>query len=282
MFFAISHHYIADMSIFAFHPLTADPPHATLYQRKANKRYGDIPRAHEELVVLLGLSGRARYLLRDRFFTLGRGALLLAPPGTAHMLVSDSGGFDMWVCVAHPALWSERERQDWPMGQRSLPTEAVTELDMLASGIAATAPCARADGLRWFLSRAQALWAAAAPVAPSAGLHAGVARAVHALRQDPSLPLTELCKTAGLSRGRFGERFRAEVGTTPGAFRTEQRLARVDQALARGMSMTQAALEAGFGSYSQFFRDFQKVRGMSPRVWYTVGKEAGKAPASDQ
>jgi AraC-like DNA-binding protein len=269
------------MSKPAFHLLTKAFPHATLYQRGAAKRYGDAPQVHNELVVLLGLSGRGRYLLDNRFVTLGRGGMLWAPPGAAHMLVSDSGGFDMWVCVAHPALWGRAALAGLPIGLRRIGAEALAELDHLATGIAATAPPDRADGLKWYLSRARMLWSAAAPEVASPDLHAGIARAAHALRLDPALPLEQARCIAGLSRSRFGERFAQEIGKTPGAFRTEQRLARADQALAAGASLTQAALEAGFGSYSQFFRDFQKVRGMPPRVWYAVGKEADRVPASD-
>jgi transcriptional regulator GlxA family with amidase domain len=49
-------------------------------------------------------------------------------------------------------------------------------------------------------------------------------------------------------------------------YRNRLRLDRVDAMLAKGrMTLLQAALAAGFGSYAQFHRVFRGVRRMTPR-----------------
>ena len=84
----------------------------------------------------------------------------------------------------------------------------------------------------------------------------------------PSLSVPDLARKAGLSQVQLGRLFRAQTGQTMTNFRNACRLTAVDQAQAGGQPLLNAALEAGFGSYSQFFRVFQNRRGCSPKVWY--------------
>ena len=53
------------------------------------------------------------------------------------------------------------------------------------------------------------------------------------------------------------------------SLRSRKRLARFQQLMASGAcdSLTAAALEAGFGSYSQFHRVFKRLTGRSPSDW---------------
>ena len=100
-------------------------------------------------------------------------------------------------------------------------------------------------------------------------VHPAVERAARLLRASPEMSVRSLAREAGLSQSRLSRLFRAEIGTGLTAFRTEQKLERVDSMMRGGQrSLTNAALDAGFGSYSQFFRAFQARRGASPREFY--------------
>ena len=93
-----------------------------------------------------------------------------------------------------------------------------------------------------------------------------MAKAAEALQRDPTLGAKALAKEAGLSAGRLGQSFAAEMGESLVAFRTRQRLQKVDDLVGgQGMDLLNAALEAGFGSYAQFFRAYRAKHGVSPR-----------------
>ncbi len=100
-------------------------------------------------------------------------------------------------------------------------------------------------------------------------LHPAVERAARLLRDDPGADdgLEKLSARAGLSPARLSALFRAQVGVPLSAFRSRQRLDRFVSLWAeRGASSTvlELALEAGFGSYAQFYRVFRREMGCGP------------------
>lgn len=256
------------------HPRAQDPPHGALWRRAGRRRFDPMPRTHAELVVLLGLAGRARYLLDGQVLTMGRGSVIWALSGQAHMLLSESQGFDMWVVLAGRDLWVGDE--DVPAiadapgqgGLRQLAPDAVAELDALAAAVqTCAAPAALGAGLRWWLTRAHAFWQDAVNQrAP--GTHPAVARAALILQDHPDSPIATIAARAGLSPSRLRALFKAQTGQGLSEFRRAQRLERVDRAVWDGQALLPAALDAGWGSYAQFFRDFKAARRQSPRHWY--------------
>jgi AraC-like DNA-binding protein len=58
-------------------------------------------------------------------------------------------------------------------------------------------------------------------------------------------------------------------------FRNRARLEAVDRIAEaqEGCTLTEAALEAGFGSYAQFFRVFRALRGVAPHAYYRDDRE---------
>lgn len=278
------------MSDLPFHPLTEAPPHGRIWFRGAHRVYGDVPRTHSELVILVGLSGRARYLIDGQMLSFGRGGMIWALSGQAHMLVEDSDGFDMIIAVLHPALWEGQARppvsvadlipsqhQVLPRASvASLSQQALSELETLAQGLVAAEDAeVTRPGLQWFAHRAFTHWQASErSEGQGQALHPAVARVAMALQEDPSAELETLCQNAGLTRSRLGVLFRQQMGETPGAFRSRQRLRQVDVRVAGGGALLQAAFDAGYGSYSQFFRDFQRFRHTTPRAWYRLDQRS--------
>lgn len=221
--------------------------------------------------MLLGVRGSGRYLLDHAEASIAPGTMIWAASGVAHMLLEAGAGFDMWVVVAHPKLWPgvALVPMDAGTGRRQLGPEAAAELAGLAEVVAGLAPLDRGTGLRWWLTRARHLWEAAAET-PVAHWHPAVARAAFLLDADATLSVPDLARAAGLSEAQLGRLFRAQTGQTVTGFRNARRLAAVDDAVVLGRPLLNAALEAGFGSYSQFFRVFQAQRGCAPRDWYRV------------
>lgn len=230
--------------------------------------------------MLFGVKGRMRYFMDDRILTLGPGALLWAHTDQSHFLLSESTGFDMWVLVVAPhvlrpaILFPPRfaAGSGHPPEARQLDREAIAELYAIAATLRRSDdPALLSAGLRWWTARA---WIAWRDAAKAAGLqaHPAVRRAADVLRSDVEVPLSDIAKRAGLSLSRLRRVFRSETGVGLARFRTERRLERVDAILARSPAppLLTAALQAGFGSYSQFYRAFAAARGMNPRDYYVT------------
>lgn len=255
------------------HPLVRDAPHARLWQRASARHHAFRPSTHAELVVLHATKGEARYVIGGRVLRLRAGSLLLAWAGEAHFLARDTPEFDMWV-----GLISDRfsvGRCDLPpvdgggleAEARGVRPEVSAQLAGLARAVQ-EAPSAAAweVGCHWWLMQVWSAWQAA-PEAGGVALHPSVARAAEALQRDPTLSAGALGQVAGLSSGRLGQVFAAEMGESLVAFRTRQKLQRVEDLVGgQGMDLLNASLEAGFGSYAQFFRAYRGRYGVGPRA----------------
>lgn len=264
------------------HPLVRDAPGGTCWKRSDKRRTATGPSSHAELVVLHAFKGRADYVLDGNLVELHAGSLLWALAGQAHFLLSDSADFDMWVFLISERAFKggQTDLTEMPpfsiqalengLAPRVLTRAATQELSTIAGGLANTSSAdIRLTGLRWWLARAWAHWQSAADTA-SRRLHPAVDRAAVLLQNDPLMPVRQLARQSGLSPSRLAHVFKTEVGLTLQDYRTELKLDHVDHLVAQGKvrDLLAAALEAGFGSYSQFFRVFTAVRGMSPRDYY--------------
>jgi AraC-like DNA-binding protein len=256
--------------------------------RSDRRFFESAPRRHRELVALFAITGRMRYLIADRILTLGPGALLWAHTDHPHFLLSETRDFDMWVLVVAP--WVLKPARLFPprlgaatgLGPeaRLLGDDAAAELGAVAATLRGTSdPALVAAGLRWWMARAWSAWQAA-DLAAGQRVHPAVQRASHIMRADPEVSLLEVARRAGISLSRLRRVFRANVGLGLSQFRTARRLEQVDAALARSPapSLLVAALDSGFGSYTQFYRACRAVRGMGPREYYGGGGDAAELP----
>lgn len=248
--------------------------------RSDRRIHDSSPRRHLELVALLAIRGRMRYFVDGNVLTLGPGSLLWAHTDQSHFLLSESAGFDMWVLVFAPSALNPAQlfpprlaaTHGYSPGVRQLDHDALGELSSVARTLRRTAdPELVHVGLRWWVARAWSLWSDASP-SGTRQLHPAVRRAVEVLRLQTETPLAQVAKQAGTSLSSLRRQFRAELGMSMIAFRTEQRLDRADALLsqARAPPLLTAALAAGFGSYSQFYRAFVAARGITPRRYYAL------------
>jgi transcriptional regulator GlxA family with amidase domain len=97
-----------------------------------------------------------------------------------------------------------------------------------------------------------------------------VAAAVRMLTDDPSLRGGDIAKKLSVSLSRFARVFKFDMGLSLVDFRNQLRLDRFLSLIDTGESnLLEAALAAGFGSYSQFHRVFRDLRGASPRDYFS-------------
>ena len=100
--------------------------------------------------------------------------------------------------------------------------------------------------------------------------HPGVERAAARLESAPErCRITELSETIGLSRRRFEQIFRADIGMTPKAY---QRLQRFRRALVRiedaaGVGWAGFALDRGYYDQAHLINEFGAHSGLTPREY---------------
>ncbi|MCC2656327.1 MAG: Transcriptional regulator Ada / DNA-O6-methylguanine--protein-cysteine S-methyltransferase [Panacagrimonas sp.] len=92
--------------------------------------------------------------------------------------------------------------------------------------------------------------------------------------QDEMPSLAALADEAGLSRYHFHRLFKAVTGLTPRAYAAAHRGDRVRKELARGARVTDAILDAGFGSNSRFYERSDATLGMTPSDFRAGGANA--------
>lgn len=103
-----------------------------------------------------------------------------------------------------------------------------------------------------------------------AGLaHPRLRHALIAMHREPAREwgLEALADTAGMSRTVFANAFRDTVGTTPGGYLQQWRIALAQQALRQRRPLKLIAGEIGYASESALSRAFKAQCGVSPREW---------------
>ena len=99
-------------------------------------------------------------------------------------------------------------------------------------------------------------------------MHHIVRRAIEQLNQpDDNSDLSTLAQSIGVSTSYLSRLFLEETGVTMTRFRNNQRLRRFWESYGgqRKVTLLEAALEAGFGSYAQFYRIYREAYGEGPR-----------------
>lgn len=97
-----------------------------------------------------------------------------------------------------------------------------------------------------------------------------LARSLNALHRAPEAAWTveRLAAEAGMSRSRFSERFRQQVGATPIGYLTAHRMAlAAEQLEAGGQPLARIAEQAGYDSDKVFARAFRRWSGLTPTAW---------------
>jgi AraC-like DNA-binding protein len=233
---------------------------------------------HAELEFNLVTQGAGLYLLDHRKYRIRRGDLLWLFPAQEHVLVEQTPDFEMWIGVFKPKAIrriatdanTQVLRQADPVGEycRRLPQRDLVQLEELFAEVAAAhdRPGLFNAGLGYALLNAWQHFEHAADV-PVHDIHPAVEKAARLIRDETgTLGLNELARRSGLSPTRLSRLFKQQTGIALVDFRNRQRIERFLQLYGAGqrLTMLDAALEAGFGSYPQFHRVFKRLIGCSP------------------
>jgi len=84
---------------------------------------------------------------------------------------------------------------------------------------------------------------------------------------DVPVSIEDLAHQAGMSRAAFHRKFKEATTMAPIQFVKSMRLNNAAMKIAGGMTVNAAALDVGYGSPSQFSREFKRMYGQSPRQW---------------
>jgi AraC-like DNA-binding protein len=228
----------------------------------------------------LVVSGSALIVLGDQRVQVMSGTLYWMPPGLEHWTAEPSKGFRRYVLSMRQAavrrilsreqaaLLLRRSRH-----RRLFAQLQAAELDRLARLLAevvtlpSDAPALWNAGLGYALARAFTAFSGATQSKEPTVLHPAVARALALMRKDGlHLGRDELAARTGLSASHLSRLFVQELGQELRDVRNRMRVERAIELLREqhAPSLTRAALDAGFGSYSQFHRIYTRLIGESP------------------
>ena len=100
-----------------------------------------------------------------------------------------------------------------------------------------------------------------------------VARACRSLETTDALPsLSDLARSAGLSRSQFHRVFKSVTGVTPRGYSAAVRAARVREELQTDRTVTEAIHESGFSSSGRFYETSAANLGMTPKEFRAGGR----------
>ena len=244
---------------------------------------------HAELEVNLVVRGAASYLLAERRYELTSGTLTWLFPGQDHVLVDESADHELWWAVFRPALVARTATtpetrpllQDDPVGRfsRRLDSGRVRRLSALFGDLRDSETRDEAlvnAGLAYLLLFAWRAFLDSDDVVEGVDVHPAVQTVASQLRADPRAgDLPGLARSAGLSPSHLSRLFKAQTGVSISRYRNQQRLHLFLRLYGDGRRTTAlaAALQAGFGSYAQFYRVFRRETGRSPSALRTAAAD---------
>ena len=263
--------------------LSHTPGHdGAVWEYRGGTRQGRVHR-HVELELNLVTAGRAFYLVNERRYELRRGVEIWLFPHQEHVLIEASRDFAMWIVVFRPELLCRvcttgaacELRGALPAGPFTKRFDEVVLrrlADLCAEIAEARDDPARVNaGLAYLVLSAWVAHGEAGRVTARMDVHPAVERAVR-LMQDADgadLSVPAIAAGAGLSESQLSRLFRSQLGVPLVQYRQWLRLERFRELYGQGRrrNLTEAALAAGFGSYSHFHRAFKRAYGCSPREY---------------
>jgi AraC-like DNA-binding protein len=251
------------------------------------------PHFHGQVELLLIRSGSATVHVGARVQRLSAGQLCWILPCLPHVMTDFSSDFDMWVV--------ELEAPVVGTGWRALTGGAATTTAEAFAGVAALGE--RLAGrlatevppheARQLSELARRVWSAPSALGVRGTLRALCELALRVtlagvgpvgtstltdlasclLLASPLLDRRALAADLGVSEGFLSRSFGRTLGVSFLEHRARARLGHFLALVQDGnRNLLDAALAAGFGSYSQFHRVFSRVSGMRPRDYFTGGR----------
>jgi AraC-like DNA-binding protein len=226
--------------------------------------------AEPELNLIAG--GHAVFGFGAATLSVSAGDLLWWPPGQDHVLLDATPDLDLYVIGVTPAF-SEHVLAGQPSGASTGAARLRLDRRTLAR-LRAACGAQSADADPASVERHVGdLWR------ETNGLRARIpdhhpltVRALSSLLGRPDLKRAELARLIRGNESEVSRHFHRDIGLTLVAYRTRLRLIRFIQLVEGGdRGFLAAAIDAGFGSYSQCHRAFQQAFACPPRVFFGTG-----------
>ncbi len=262
------------------------------------------PHHHAELELNLVAAGEITYVVEGQRYTFGKGTLLWMFSSQEHQLVDRTSDAAYYVAVfkpdmIHRACHGERYAK---LKRNELSEKGVLNVQLSASdfdllrlemdrliadgmdldllnreagfGLSRDFRFRHSDpdwlnaGLRHLLLSAWRLQQSGGSAYPEVVLHRAVRRALDWIDREQEMEKESLPRYCGVSHSYLSRLFHQQVGVPLSRYRNSARLGRFWEAYRRRDTITvmEAAFEAGFGSYAQFFRVFSQAYGSGPRA----------------
>jgi len=221
---------------------------------------------HEEPEINLVTRGQGTILLGDRTLEVRAGCLVWFPPGLDHYLAAASADFELLTVGFQPALIDAyaREHAESPTFTRPLQQLDAADYRKLADIL---------DNVQSFADHQSAeqrslqVLRALIRLSPSTAAPLGH-RAARYVLSDPTASRDRLARALCSNRGDVSRQFHRDHGMTLRRYRNTLRVLEFLRLHDKGVTnLTRAAIEAGFGSYSQCHRVFRSLLEHSPREY---------------
>jgi AraC-like DNA-binding protein len=226
---------------------------------------------HAEPELNLVTAGHGTFGVGERVIPVIAGDLLCWTPGQDHELLDASEDFDLFVVGVSPAFADRVLGHD---GRSPLHGMLLSRLS--PAQLASLLPYCQAHSVHTDIvtteNRVGDLWQTAQTFRQAAAqVHTLTRRSLAQLLDRPELSRGEVALRTSGSPSEISRHFRRDMGVPLASYRTRLRLVRFVALVDGGAhSLLSAALEAGFGSYSQCHRVFHRTMGCSPREYFAT------------
>lgn len=222
---------------------------------------------HSEPELNLVVRGTCVLGVGDRTVPVAAGQMLFFEPGQDHELLEASDDLELFVVALGAEL---AERALGARTLRSIPGSGLEADDLCAvsaelSGLGDVRDNSNSD------RRLAELFGRLLLRAPKA--HVRSHRVVESLRSERDASEIELGRRLGAAPSDLSRRIRADLGVTLVEYRTRLRLMHFVELVDRGATLSRAALDADFGTYTQCHRVFRRVLGCSPSEYFGGARE---------
>lgn len=224
---------------------------------------------HVEPELNLVVQGSATFGVGDRVVELSAGELIAFPSGQDHVLLKSSPDLYLYALGLDPEFSDEVLKDAagavMPLHVGLGPEEFAKVVD-LASNIVDQSGVEQLGAELWhrlhWLGRRTGEWR-------SRQSHVLTRRALELLTAAPEQGLEALAEELRANPTELSRHFHRDLGMTLVKYRTRLRLLRFIRRVDAGeRDFLALALDAGFGSYSQFHRSFRAELGCSPREFF--------------
>ncbi|MCF7953935.1 MAG: AraC family transcriptional regulator [Spirochaetales bacterium] len=266
-----------------------NPGYRGLVNIGTGKYIGNSPHYHDSYEYNLIYSGYVNYYINNKRYTLHKRNSIWIPPYQKHYLIDTSDNFTMLVCFFQKSLIQSVCTEKWTkllldesymheLEWRRLRKEDYWAVQSFSSSLMETE--GQKDlyhaGLAWLVLLAWKYYLRGESVS-GGSIHPSVAKAIKILYSELDIGTEELARRVGVSRSYLSRQFALEMGTNIVDWRNFIRIENYLKQKNEDLNILDRALDAGFGSYAQFYRVHRQVLGYPPQGLGGAGSAGSEA-----